>query len=77
MLTGTRIGKKLAFYELTTYKSMDIDTNLDFKVCENLVNTKRIIFIVSNFKNRNFYNLNYMMIIAYAITGHSRVYLQK
>lgn len=77
MLTGTRIGKKLAFYELATYKSMDIDTNLDFKVCEKIFNTKRIIFIVSNFKNRNFYNLNHMMIIAYAISGHSIEFICK
>ena len=77
MLTGTRIGKKLAFYELTNYKSMDIDTNLDFKVCEKIFNTKRIIFIVSNFKNRNFFNLNYMMIIAYAISGHSIEFICK
>ena len=44
--TGSRIGKKVALYEIPRERSFDIDSISDLYLCESILNSKKIVFNV-------------------------------
>lgn len=48
--SGTRFGDNVIPFEVDTSEATDIDTALDFARCESILNSTKILFIVSGYK---------------------------
>ncbi|GAB6163060.1 glycosyltransferase [Desulfothermus naphthae] len=72
---GTRIGKNINLYLLSEREAIDIDTYEDWNLCEYLLNKKKILFVVSGYREIGLGHVYRTLIIANNITAHDLLFL--
>ncbi|UZP66663.1 hypothetical protein N1030_13745 [Desulfovibrio mangrovi] len=70
LMTGTRIGKNVALYKMPPERAIDIDSVLDFYICESLLRQKRIVFVVAGDKKIGLGHAYRATLLAHELVHH-------
>lgn len=73
--TNSRIGTKVDLYELKGAEAIDIDTYTDWNICEFYLKRKRIVFVVSGYKEIGMGHVYNVLSLANEILNHDLVFL--
>lgn len=77
-VTGTgRIGQSITVYELPESEAVDIDTDFDWKLCESILSSKRIILRADGEENLGMGHIYRCLSIAYHLTGHEILFVTR
>lgn len=77
-VTGTsRIGQKITVYELPEKEAVDIDTDFDWKLCESILSSKRIILRADGEESLGMGHIYRCLSIAYHLTGHEILFVTR
>ena len=72
-----RIGDNVGVYELSDKESIDIDTNLDWVLCESILKSKKILFRVDGEENLGMGHIYRCLSLAYHFTQHEILFVLK
>lgn len=72
-----RIGERVTVFELPENEAVDIDTDQDWKLCESILNSKRIILRADGEENLGMGHIYRCLSIAYHLTGHEVLFVTK
>lgn len=72
-----RIGKKVTVYEVTTQEAVDIDNENDWKVCEAILKSKRIILRADGEEELGMGHIYRCLSLAYHLTGHDVLFVTR
>ena len=72
---SNRIGSLVSLYELTDKESIDIDTYSDWGLCEYYIKRKRVLFVVSGYKEIGLGHVYNSLLIANDILDHELMFL--
>lgn len=70
-----RIGDNITVFELENEEAIDIDTAYDWKLCEAILNSKRIILRADGEENIGMGHIYRCLSIAYCLTGHDILFV--
>jgi CMP-N-acetylneuraminic acid synthetase/spore coat polysaccharide biosynthesis predicted glycosyltransferase SpsG len=73
--TGTRIGKTVELLPLPVERSIDIDSDLDFFICESILARKRVVFSVVGRKELGLGHAYRGLLIASEFVGHEVIFV--
>lgn len=72
-----RIGEKITVYEVPPKESIDIDNEYDWKVCETILKSKRIILRADGEEELGMGHIYRCLSLAYHLTGHDILFVTK
>lgn len=72
---NSRIGKKISVFELSETEAVDIDSHLDWKLCESILKKKRIILRADGEERLGMGHIYRCLSIAYRLTGHDILFV--
>lgn len=72
-----RIGENVTVFELPENEAVDIDTDQDWKLCESILNSKRIILRADGEENLGMGHIYRCLSIAYHLTGHEILFVTR
>lgn len=70
-----RIGKKIRVFELSEEEAVDIDTDIDWKVCETILKKKRIILRTDGEEKLGMGHVYRCLSLAYRLIGHDILFV--
>lgn len=73
--TGTRIGRRVELLPLPVERSIDIDSDLDFFICESILARKRVVFTVVGRKSLGLGHVYRGLLIASEFVGHEVIFV--
>lgn len=73
----TRIGEKITVYEVSRKESIDIDNEYDWKVCEAILKSKKIILRADGEEELGMGHIYRCLSLAYHLTGHDILFVTK
>lgn len=73
--SDSRIGKRVSIFQLTEAESIDIDTDYDWKKCEAILASKKIIFRVDGEEQLGMGHIYRCLSLAYHLTGHELLFV--
>ena len=71
----SRIGKNIQVYEIPETEAVDIDNDLDWKLCEAIIKRKRIILRTDGEENLGMGHIYRCLSLAYHLTGHEILFV--
>lgn len=72
-----RIGKKVTVFEVPKNEAVDIDTDHDWKVCEAILSSKRILLRADGEEKLGMGHIYRCLSLAYHLTGHELLFVTK
>lgn len=72
-----RIGENVTVYEVSSKEAVDIDTENDWKVCETILKSKRIILRADGEEELGMGHIYRCLSLAYHLTGHDILFVTK
>lgn len=73
----SRIGKKVVVFAVPEKEAIDIDTDFDWKLCEAILSSKKIILRADGEESLGMGHIYRCMSIAYHLTGHEILFVAK
>lgn len=75
LTTGGRIGRKINIFELSEDEAIDIDSDIDWKLCEIILKKKKIILRADGEENLGMGHIYRCLSLAYRLTGHDLLFV--
>lgn len=75
LTTGGRIGRKINIFELSEDEAIDIDSDMDWKLCEIILKKKKIILRADGEENLGMGHIYRCLSLAYRLTGHDLLFV--
>ncbi len=75
LTTGRRIGRKINIFELSEDEAIDIDSDMDWKLCEIILKKKKIILRADGEENLGMGHIYRCLSLAYRLTGHDLLFV--
>jgi len=73
----SRFGKKIAVFEVPYQEAIDIDNDLDWKLCETIMKSKKILLRADGEEELGMGHIYRCLSIAYHLTGHDILFVTK
>ncbi len=72
---NTRFGAKIGVYEISEDEAVDIDSYLDWALCENILKKKKIFLRCNGYKKIGMGHIYHCLTLAYHLTGHDVTFI--
>lgn len=73
----SRMGKKISVYEIPETEAVDIDSVLDWIVCESLLSKKRIVLRADGYRMIGMGHIYHCLTLAYNLIGHEIMFVTR
>lgn len=73
----SRIGKKVTVFEISANEAVDIDTEHDWKLCESIMSSKKIILRADGEEKLGMGHIYRCLSLAYHLTGHEILFVTR
>lgn len=74
---NSRIGKKVSIYEVNENEAIDIDSEWDWKLCENILSTRKILLRADGEENLGMGHIYRTLSLAYHLTGNKILFVTR
>lgn len=75
VIENSRIGKKVAVYEVPEEQSIDIDNMTDWITCESILKRKKIVLRCDGYKELGMGHIYHCLTLAYSLTGNEVMFV--
>lgn len=75
VIENSRIGKKIAVYEVPEEQSIDIDNMTDWITCESILKRKKIVLRCDGYKELGMGHIYHCLTLAYSLTGNEVMFV--
>ena len=72
---NTRFGSKIGVYEISEDEAIDIDSYMDWSLCENILKKKKIFLRCNGYKKIGMGHIYHCLTLAYHLTGHDITFI--
>lgn len=75
VLENSRIGERVGVFELSETEAVDIDSDMDWKLCESILKKKRILLRADGEERLGMGHIYRCLSLAYCLTGHDILFV--
>lgn len=74
---SSRMGRQISVYEIPELEAVDIDSPLDWVMCESILNRKKIVLRADGYQRIGMGHIYHTLTLAYNLIGHEVMFVTK